>query len=120
MARTAKKLIRMSRVVERVPYCASQIYRLIRRGDFPKPISRSAGGSTASFFVESEVDEWIEKLVADRDAPKQEKKARLDLAHEKARLTNRKKVAPASPSPATPDEDALEPAPILEISAAGQ
>jgi len=55
------KFLRMSEVRRRVPLSRSQIYLLISRNEFPKPISL---GSRAVFFLESEIDAWITAPVA--------------------------------------------------------
>ena len=54
---TTKKLIRM---INKTGFSKAWIYRLISKGDFPKPIKI---GIRASAFVESEIDEWIEQLI---------------------------------------------------------
>ncbi len=55
------KFLRMSEVRRRVPLSRSQIYLLISRNEFPKPISL---GSRAVGFLESEIDAWITARVA--------------------------------------------------------
>lgn len=57
---TTKKLIRMPEVINKTGFSKAWIYRLISKGDFPKPIKI---GIRASAFVESEIDEWIEQLI---------------------------------------------------------
>ncbi|HBB3236821.1 TPA: AlpA family transcriptional regulator [Escherichia coli] len=57
-------LIRLSEVQRRTGYSKAWIYRLIYRlisqGRFPKQVKI---GSRAIAFVESEIDEWIEKCI---------------------------------------------------------
>ncbi|XIV09932.1 helix-turn-helix transcriptional regulator [Escherichia coli] len=43
-----------------LPYSKAWIYRLISQGRFPKQVKI---GSRAIAFVESEIDEWIEKCI---------------------------------------------------------
>jgi prophage regulatory protein len=40
-------------------------FELLRAGDFPKPIKLS--GARSIGFIESEIDEWLEKRMAARD-----------------------------------------------------
>jgi predicted DNA-binding transcriptional regulator AlpA len=44
------------------------LLRLIHDGDFPQPIKLGQGHSVG--FVESEIDDWIAKLIARRDEEK--------------------------------------------------
>jgi prophage regulatory protein len=57
---TTRKLIRLPEVMNKTGFSKAWIYRLISKGDFPKPIKI---GIRASAFVESEIDEWIEQLI---------------------------------------------------------
>jgi prophage regulatory protein len=63
------KFLRMSEVRRRVPLSRSQIYLLMSRNEFPKPVSL---GARAVGFLESEIDAWITARVA---AFRQEKSA---------------------------------------------
>ncbi len=63
------KFLRMSEVRRRVPLSRSQIYLLMSRNEFPKPVSL---GARAVGSLESEVDAWITARVA---AFRQEKSA---------------------------------------------
>ncbi|MFJ7172272.1 helix-turn-helix transcriptional regulator [Citrobacter freundii] len=56
------KLIRLSEVIRRTGFGKTWIYNLIRSGKFPKQIKI---GERAVAFIESEVDEWIYKAIAD-------------------------------------------------------
>jgi prophage regulatory protein len=42
----------------------SHIYALIQKGEFPKPVKLS---ERSSAWVESEVQDWIDKKIAERD-----------------------------------------------------
>jgi predicted DNA-binding transcriptional regulator AlpA len=54
--------IRLKRVRELVPLCESQIYKLIARGDFPKPFQLVPGRcSRAIAWWESDIIEWLEQ-----------------------------------------------------------
>jgi prophage regulatory protein len=48
-----------------IAYSRSQLYRLIKAGKFPRPI---ALGENRRAFVESELDEFLESKIAERDA----------------------------------------------------
>jgi prophage regulatory protein len=52
-----KRLLRFPRVFDRVGYSHSQLYLLIKRGEFPKPVSL---GGRAVAWRESDIDAWIE------------------------------------------------------------
>jgi len=60
------KLLRLPSVLERVPYSRPNIYRLMRLGKFPKPISM---GGRAVAWLESDVDSWLtERVQAARES----------------------------------------------------
>ena len=56
-----QRLLRLAAVRERVPFSRSSLYKLIGEGRFPRPISV---GGRARFWVESEVDGWVEARIA--------------------------------------------------------
>ncbi len=60
-----KKIIRLTKVIEKTGLSRSTIYALILRNEFPQRIKLS---TLAMGFLESEVDAWIEAKVANRDA----------------------------------------------------
>lgn len=55
-----KRFIRLPEVLNRTGLCKAWIYRLISRNEFPAPVKL---GERAIAFVESEIDEWIEKII---------------------------------------------------------
>ena len=57
---TTRRFIRLPEVMDKTGFSKAWIYKLISKGDFPKPIKI---GIRASAFVESEIDEWIEQLI---------------------------------------------------------
>ncbi|EAB5051755.1 AlpA family transcriptional regulator [Salmonella enterica subsp. enterica] len=59
-------LIRLSEVQRRTGYSKAWIYRLLKEERFPQSVKI---GSRAIAFVESEVDEWINQRIAERDQP---------------------------------------------------
>jgi prophage regulatory protein len=62
-----KRLLRIGGVLERYPVSRSQLYNMIASGNFPKPVH--VGGGQAAFWVESEIDEWIQlQIDAERRA----------------------------------------------------
>lgn len=62
-----RKLIRIKTVLDRVPVSRSQLYNMIAAGNFPKQIH--AGGGQSAFWVESEVEEWIQlQIDSEREA----------------------------------------------------
>lgn len=59
---TQRRAIRLKRVRELVPLCESQIYKLIARGDFPKPFQLVPGHrARAIAWWESDIIEWLEQ-----------------------------------------------------------
>ncbi len=59
------KFIRRKDAAKLVGYTATHVMRLARAGDFPKPIQL---GPNSVAFLESEVIEWQEARIAERDA----------------------------------------------------
>ncbi len=54
--RVDEKLVRLPRLLERVPFCRSQLYALIAKGKFPKPVKI---GERAVAWRSTEIDAWI-------------------------------------------------------------
>lgn len=63
----ATKLLRLPQVEDVVGYRRSTIYRLIKQGEFPAPISLSKNGR-ASAWVQEEIFAWAEKRIAESRA----------------------------------------------------
>ena len=61
------KVLRRAEVQQRVGMGRSTLYAAIAEGRFPRPVKL---GVRAVGWVSSEVDEWIEARVAERDARK--------------------------------------------------
>ena len=59
-----KRFLRLRAVRDRVALGHDSIYRGAREGWFPKPVRLSAN---AVAWLESEIDEWIDKRVAERE-----------------------------------------------------
>ncbi len=58
------RIIRLKDVIESTGIARSTIYKLVGEGEFPKPVplvGRTVG------WVESEVQEWIQGRIAQRD-----------------------------------------------------
>ncbi|MFZ6774302.1 helix-turn-helix transcriptional regulator [Undibacterium sp. SXout7W] len=53
------RLLRLPTVLNRVPFSKTEIYRRMRTGDFPKPVSL---GVRAVAWLESDVEQYIQKL----------------------------------------------------------
>ncbi|MEB0949541.1 helix-turn-helix transcriptional regulator [Citrobacter sedlakii] len=60
MNKNYKTLIRLPEVIKRTGVSRTTIYRLIHKNSFPSPIKIS---EKTIAFVESEVNDWIEKLI---------------------------------------------------------
>lgn len=57
----APRLIRLREVQHRTGFSRSQIYRLVAKGELPRPIKVS---EATSAWIESEVDTWIKDRIA--------------------------------------------------------
>ena len=60
----ASNLIRLPKVMEKTGFSEPWIYRLMSQKRFPRPTKL---GLRAVAWVESEVDEWIDARIAERD-----------------------------------------------------
>lgn len=60
--REDKRFIRVPEVLRKVGISRTTLYELIKRGSFPNKVKISLRSVA---FVESEVDEWIEKTICD-------------------------------------------------------
>jgi prophage regulatory protein len=58
----SQSLIRIPEVQRRTGYSKPWIYRLIQQKRFPAPVKI---GTRAIAFVESEIDEWVAKRIAE-------------------------------------------------------
>lgn len=61
-----RKILRIKSVIEQTGMSRSHIYHLSSKGLFPKSISLVPGGAAVG-WLESEVQDWIEARIADRD-----------------------------------------------------
>ena len=52
-----RKLLKIRDVLERIPYSRAHIYNMIAEGRFPRQVHL---GGTGAFWVESEVEAWIQ------------------------------------------------------------
>ena len=59
------RLVRIKEVLKLTGLSKSYIYQLAKENLFPKPI-RLVEGGTASAWLLSEVNSWIERRIADR------------------------------------------------------
>ena len=58
----SKSFIRITEVIELTTLSKSTIYRLIKKNQFPKPITLR-GMEKVRLFVRGEVEEWIETQI---------------------------------------------------------
>lgn len=61
-----KRLMRLPEVLDVVGLRKTGFYDLMNRGGFPQPIKLSDDGRAVA-WVDSEVQEWIEARIRDRD-----------------------------------------------------
>jgi prophage regulatory protein len=59
-----KRIIKLPEVIRKVGLGKTEIYQRISEGTFPKQV-RLGGRSVG--WVESEIDDWIEKRISERD-----------------------------------------------------
>lgn len=59
------RFLRINEVCNRVPFGRATIYRLMASGEFPKPYPL---GARAVAWLESEINEWIGRRVAEAHA----------------------------------------------------
>lgn len=63
-ARTAaSRILRLPDVIQKTGLGRDTLYKLARRDEFPRPVKLS---ERASGWVESEIDDWIAKRIAQR------------------------------------------------------
>ena len=60
-----KRLLRFKQVLNKVPFSKAHLYALIRDGKFPKQTKLGRN----SFWLESEIDQWIDDLTNQEVAP---------------------------------------------------
>jgi prophage regulatory protein len=59
----ARTLIKLAEVQKRTALSRSAIYAKVAAGVFPRPVKQGA----SSVWVDTEVQEWIDRLIASRD-----------------------------------------------------
>jgi prophage regulatory protein len=60
----SKRILRRPEVLSKIGLATTQLYELIKKGEFPQPIRI---GPRAVGFLEAEVDEWIDERLAERE-----------------------------------------------------
>jgi len=60
-----KIILRRKEVLERIGLSNTTIYERIKDGTFPKPIR--IGTSRAVGWIESEIDDWLDRQILDRE-----------------------------------------------------
>ncbi|MCG7367147.1 AlpA family transcriptional regulator [Pantoea sp. ACRSH] len=60
MSQKYENFIRLSEVIKRTGISRSSIYRLVNKNKFPAPVKISEKNVA---FIESEINDWIEKLI---------------------------------------------------------
>ena len=59
------RLIKLKEVINLTALSRSLIYKKMKEGLFPKSVSQ---GDRAVAWVESEIEEWVEEIIAQREA----------------------------------------------------
>ena len=60
-----KNLLRLKQVIDRVPFGKSKIWAMVANEEFPQPIKIGR----ATFWVESEINEWVDEQISDYRDP---------------------------------------------------
>jgi prophage regulatory protein len=60
-----RKLLKIRDVLERIPVSRAHIYNMIAEGKFPRQVHL---GGTGAFWVEAEVESWIQGHIDAADA----------------------------------------------------
>ena len=55
------------RTLKGIPFSRVHIYRLVKAGKFPRPISMGGASNARNLYVEDEIDEYIRGRMAERD-----------------------------------------------------
>lgn len=63
--KSAPRYLREPQVLARVPFSRPTLHRRVKDGTFPRPVKV---GPRAVAWIEREIDDWDERLVAERDA----------------------------------------------------
>jgi prophage regulatory protein len=58
-----RRFLRLREVMNRVPYSRATIYRKIGSSEFPRPFDLGGNGH-GSFWLESEIEAWIDERIA--------------------------------------------------------
>jgi len=61
-------ILRKQDAAKKVGLCKQHLQNLINSGEFPRPIKLGGHDSRAVGWIEAEIDAWIEKKIAERDA----------------------------------------------------
>lgn len=59
------KLIRLKQVIECTGLARSTVYKFMAEGDFPKPVKL---GVRVAAWVESEINDWVNARISQRDS----------------------------------------------------
>jgi prophage regulatory protein len=65
-AKPNNTLIRMKHVMEMTSLSKSYLYHLSAKGEFPRSVALVPGG-TSKAWIKSEIQEWINERIAERD-----------------------------------------------------
>jgi prophage regulatory protein len=64
----AFQILRRREVESVIGLSRSQLYAMIQRGEFPKPIKLGTGPTGAVGWLQSEIDEWVNQRIAIRNS----------------------------------------------------
>lgn len=64
------RLYSLKQVLERIPLSKTEIYRRIKRGEFPQPVRI---GANRIAFLDEQIEEWIRCCIATRENMNQPK-----------------------------------------------
>ncbi|MGA2171263.1 MAG: AlpA family phage regulatory protein [Terracidiphilus sp.] len=67
-----RKMLKLRNVLDKIPYSKAKLYELIAKGKFPEQLHL---GGSGSFWLEEEVEEWLEGHIAAERAVRVKKAA---------------------------------------------
>jgi len=63
-----RRFLRLSTVMDRIPYSRATIYRKITAGEFPRPYDLGTNGRAVA-WLESEIEAWISERIDSVQTP---------------------------------------------------
>jgi predicted DNA-binding transcriptional regulator AlpA len=65
--RFVMRLLSKKQVTDRVGISTAEVYRRVKDSRFPQPVKNGHHHNSRVFWLESEIDDYIDSLIAERD-----------------------------------------------------